>query len=313
MLFPDLVFPKPFVPSGGPTFSYDIQAWGDPLWNLSLQTPFGMPNGGNYPIPIGEAGYMVITSWPGGIAGAFLVDGTNGQFNSVDPPLGLVNMLHIAYGRNPGSTGGVGYYDPTVATMQFIAEGDSMTAGSDATVQMIWTDQTFRLLSIPWKYFNVAVGGTTVAQMIVRAPTTTYPLFNPAQLRNVLVFWGGTNDNFFGADAATIISRLTTYFANAYAAATLAGVDLEIVAIPMAPRKEGAWSQATANTVNAWFFANAGIAFDRLANILSNSQIANPNPADGVYDFAPGSDDFTHMLDYGQGLVASIVAPQILA
>jgi lysophospholipase L1-like esterase len=58
---------------------------------------------------------------------------------------------------------------------------------------------------------NLSVGGQTLTNMQSDAATQIDVLYNPAKTLN-LIWWGGTNDLYFGASAATTITRAQTYY-----------------------------------------------------------------------------------------------------
>lgn len=94
-------------------------------------------------------------------------------------------------------------------------DGDSITTGFGLAIP---PDKPYpvQLIELFGKgsLINKAVGGQTLAQMEVDAATDIDALLGFANGANlVLSWWGGTNDNYTGASAATIISRLDIYYA----------------------------------------------------------------------------------------------------
>jgi len=86
---------------------------------------------------------------------------------------------------------------------QVIWDGDSLTFGSTNS----YPNQVVTTLS----GLKVAVSGRTIAQMITDAPTKVDIHYRPYIPRNVVSFWGGTNDLGQGDSATTTFNRLLSY------------------------------------------------------------------------------------------------------
>lgn len=163
---------------------------------------------------------------------------------------------------------------------------------------------------------NFAVGGQTLAQMQADAATEIDVLLNQAGgAPLVLSWWGGTNDNFGGASAATIISRLDTY----YAARKAAGWrQIEIGMLPRSQSGTPAGFETNRQTVRADRLSKYTIATAE-ANIWKN--------ADGNFYIDLGADttigqagqttnttyylDLTHLMTAGYAIVADYVKKAI--
>ena len=95
-----------------------------------------------------------------------------------------------------------------------------MTTGFGLTIppDVTYPDQTVALLGSNWRAVNFGVGGQTLANMESDAATQIDRLYYPGGNRTKLVWWGGTNDLYFGASASTTLSRSSTYYGNRKAA-----------------------------------------------------------------------------------------------
>lgn len=82
-----------------------------------------------------------------------------------------------------------------------------MTIPPDVT----YPNQVAALMGDRFTSINDGVGGQTLVQMQSDAATQIDAIFYNPQ-RSLLMWWGGTNDLFGGATAATVLSRSQTYY-----------------------------------------------------------------------------------------------------
>lgn len=143
-----------------------------------------------------------------------------------------------------------------------------------------------------------AIGGQTLADMQstatdVDAHYTDHRLQNP-----VVVAWGGTNDLFFGASAATTITRLQTY-CNARRA-----IGWKVAVFTILPRSDpgtpGTFGADRA-TVNASIRANWATYADYLVDVAADSRL------DDETDTTYFHTDLVHLSDAGRQVVADLV------
>lgn len=73
-----------------------------------------------------------------------------------------------------------------------------------------YPNQVAALMGDRYTALNYSVGGQTMATMATDAATQIDPLYYPPQ-RQVVIAWGGTNDLYFGASAATTYARIVAY------------------------------------------------------------------------------------------------------
>lgn len=132
----------------------------------------------------------------------------------------------------------------TVALVNIVADGDSITAGFGLTTP--WTS----LLSLnkPFIITNIGVSGETLATMVANASANVDPLYiNDAEVTNIVTIWGGTNDFVGGALIATVEGNLQTYGQARQA------VGFKVISIYMVSR---AGVETQKNAYNPWMLAN---------------------------------------------------------
>lgn len=97
--------------------------------------------------------------------------------------------------------------------LNVVCKGDSITLGLGITTP--WTQSLS--LNLRNQVFNKGVTSQTLATMVSNAATEVDPLLR-ANMTNICVIWGGTNDFALGSSAATVESSLSTYIAARVAA-----------------------------------------------------------------------------------------------
>lgn len=173
-----------------------------------------------------------------------------------------------------------------------MAEGDSLSSTGPTPVVSYYAYLT---LEQTWQLANVAIGGTTTAQMLARVTNVT-SLFNGALLKNVALIWGGINDT---GTAAQTWSNLASWSA----ACKAAGFKTIVTTL--------AGGNTWTNSVNAQIAANWVGVFDGLADIASNSNLGGANANQNTTYFLP---DGIHLTDLSQQtIVTPIIQAAILA
>lgn len=204
-------------------------------------------------------------------AGKVAVSGMGASSNLV------VGLTASSAGSIPGTISAAGAASITVTLTVsaglagvngIITHGDSLTAHQIPSA-VCWPVQLQRQTTKPVR--NPAKSGYRVDQLITLYSSDVAPLYNSATF-NTLVFLGGTNDLIQGADAATIQSRLTTYWQNA----KTTGFKLVACTIP-ALGNVAAGIETIRQNVNTWIRANALTYADKLADLAANSKLSNPN------------------------------------
>lgn len=156
----------------------------------------------------------------------------------------------------------------TLQLPQVIFEGDSMT---NATT---YPTRTMTLLggSSRWHGIDSGVGSQTVAQMSSEAAAQIDTLYSSTAPENMVVLLGGTNDLYFGADAATTYNRIVSYAQGRRAAG------FRVVVSTILPRSNAGTPgsfEADRQSVNANLRANWTSFADALADVASSSLIGD--------------------------------------
>lgn len=201
---------------------------------------------------------------------------TSAQFTTDAPP---VTDLIVGDGdsltRGQGSTGGTNGYLVQMAVLL----GDGL-AGSDG-----------------WTVTNKGVDGQTLLDMAADAATDIDTLYDPDRDHNILCAWGGANDHYAGASAATIYSRLVSYCQ----ARQAAGWKVVVLTMPSSSDYD-----AKRSAVNDSIRANWRSFADALADQAADSRIG----PDGSYG-NPYYNGDPHLNDDGYGITAHYVAAAI--
>lgn len=191
--------------------------------------------------------------------------------------------------------------------LNLVFDGDSLTTGTSsiggALSYPLQTETGLDPRTVS-SYFGV--GGQTIAAMESDAATQIDPLIS-ATKQNVLCAWGGTNDLYYGATAATTQTRIQTYCANRRAAGW------KVIVLTILPRSD-AGTPANFETdrlaVNTWLRANYATFADGLADVAADTRIGDSgDEASTVYY----SGDLVHLSGVGYRVVARIVQATLAA
>jgi hypothetical protein len=125
--------------------------------------------------------------------------------------------------------------------LNVVCQGDSITAG-----YLVTTPWTLSLsLNLRSQVYNAGLISETLATMVSNAATVVDSKFR-ANMKNICVIWGGTNDFVVnGSSVATVEGLLSTYIAGRQAAG------FKVVSVPMLDRANGAYSSSQA-PYNSW-------------------------------------------------------------
>lgn len=196
-----------------------------------------------------------------------------------------------------------GYLAPTY---QIFFAGDSLSAERDST-----TAYDDRLLSWPYQLIssmglkdaratNVAVSGRTIAQAEGWDTGFVDAEYNAAYSKHVLTVCLGTNDIYFGANAATAYSSLKSYCDNRR---TAGWTNILVCTIP--PRQNfDVGQEVIRQAFNTLILANGDSAFDAVADVASQ----NWQPS-GVGDWTTNYQDGVHPNAAGRTLFVNAVQP----
>jgi len=150
---------------------------------------------------------------------------------------------------------------------RIICDGDSITeAASETLAQRYPTIAAGLINGGRCDYVNSGVSGQTVAQMNLAFAADIAPLRDTRRLFDVAILAGGTNDLGSGTDAATLISRATTWLGYAQAAG------YKPVLMTLLVRNMGGGSSQTIfdghrATYNAWACDRPGVLCFDAGNI----------------------------------------------
>lgn len=192
------------------------------------------------------------------------------------------------------------------ATHLVVPDGDSLTEGISLPPAQSYPNQLAALYGGTADALNYGVGGQTLVNMQADAAYEIDVHLAADYATKTLVVWGGTNDIFLGASAATTITRLQTYLA----ARRTAGWT-RIVVLTILPRSgvgTPGTQEADRQTVNTWIRANAAAEGYVVADVGADSRIGD---AGDETDLTYYSTDTTHLIAAGYAVVAGTVKAAI--
>lgn len=184
-----------------------------------------------------------------------------------------------------------------------IFDGDSRTSGFTTATYAPACMADASLSSKNYGYLAVGVSGQKVSDMNSDFSTEIAPQFRSQLSRNICVAWGGVNDAVASADAATIYSRLQTYWAAARAAGYKVIACTEIDAQSAALNAVN-WHSTLYPALNTLIKSDASL-YDALADLGADSRLQDATNT--TYFNA----DKLHPVTAGYNVVAGIVASAI--
>lgn len=248
-------------------------------------------------------------------------DGTlaaGGTANGGSIHIGKSNTISIYYG---GKIQRVGIWNRTLSAAEMqtiidsiwsgsldytvVCEGDSMTAGVGATAGNDYPAQLDALLGAGYNVTNVGFSGHTLNNMTSDAATTD-SLRVAVYRRNIICAWGGTNDIYFGQDAASTYAEYVTY-CNARRAN-----GWKVVAFTMLPRSSGGTPgdfETSRQTFNTSVRADWTTFADALADVAANTTIGDAGDETNTTYYG----DLLHLTDAGYAIVANAVKTAVLS
>jgi len=194
---------------------------------------------------------------------------------------------------------------------EIVADGDSLTFGyALANPADSYPSQLDALLPAAWTVFNTGISGQTCADMQAARSDVDSKLGLIAGSQ-VNICWGGTNDIYGHADAATVQARIQAYCN----ASRTAG--WRVIVLTLLPRNlvagapiTGAEHAAIRTAANTWLRANWASFANAIVDVGGDSRIGIEGcQNDLTYYQADG----THLTAAGYAVVASLVAVQLAA
>ncbi len=190
---------------------------------------------------------------------------------------------------------------------RIIFDGDSLTYGFRATKGDDYPSVVMRGTPSSFHWHNFAVSGQTLAQMQGDAaeqldrPYAGFP-------HKTLIAWGGVNDIYHGANAATVYERLLTYARARKAAGWRVYV---LTVLPFGPGSlVPAAAEAERTTINDMIRANWRQFSDGLIDIASDNRIGAAGDETSPIYYNP---DHLHLSDAGYAVVAEDVKRALAA
>lgn len=185
------------------------------------------------------------------------------------------------------------------ASSRFIVcDGDSLTRGQGSTSGTGYPTMMQSSLGDTALVVNLGVDSQTLANMISDGVAQIdTPYASALTRKNICVAWGGTNDLYFGASAATTITRFSDYCS----ARKTAG--LKVIACTIIDRTPagGSWTAADALTVNTSIRANYETYADVLCDLAADSRLSD------CTNLTYFQADQVHLTDAGYAVVAELV------
>lgn len=190
---------------------------------------------------------------------------------------------------------------PTTAVAGRVATGGRVFFdGNSMTASQTYPSQSQTLLGPAWTYSNVAVSGQTTIDMLSRAAVQVdqYRVYGA---RQIVSCWEGTNDLFFGANAADAYARLVQYCSERRA------LGFKVMILTILPRAVADPFEANRLIVNANIRANWSSFADAMCDLTTDPNIGYPGACLDTTYYTDG----THMNNAGSGIVAGMAVPII--
>lgn len=233
------------------------------------------------------------------------VDGTLVVWHRDAAPAGPGSAFVVGYGAFTDAAGL--HLDSVTAdrtwTSSVICDGDSMTYGLGVAVGSTYPQQLEGLLGADWAVGDSGANSDTVADMSGDAATEVDAFYDASAYGadNWCVLFGGTNDLYFGASAATTESRIQTYCEDRQA------VGFKVVVCTVLPRSDAgtpAGFEADRQAVNTWLRANYESFADALADLAADTRIGDAGDEEDTTYYQA---DLVHPNATGAGVIAQIV------
>lgn len=183
-----------------------------------------------------------------------------------------------------------------------VTEGDSLTAGYGVASSGNYPAQLAALMPT-WTVANVGQNSAALTGMTTRATSQVDSLHSAG---GYIVLWGGTNDMYAGASAATAYSRYVAYCQARQA------VGWNVVAVTVLPRSHAglpADFESSRQTFNANIRSNWPTFADALADVASDTRIGDLGAEENTAYYLS---DLVHLNSTGYSIVANIVHVSIL-
>lgn len=187
-----------------------------------------------------------------------------------------------------------------------VCDGDSITQGTGTAAGLAFPQLLQTSLGRTWSVFNFGVSGQEMSTMTTNATSNVDPLAVSGRSRKICIGFGGTNDLYFGASAATVISRIKAYGA----ARKAAGYQFIMPTIlPRTPGSSGGGAgtfETDRQTVNTEIrqAGNLGVYWDAVADVAADSRIGDSGDQN---DLTYYQSDTTHPNAAGQQVIAEIM------
>lgn len=191
-------------------------------------------------------------------------------------------------------------YGLTLPTIDrsLILDGDSLTIGAITTAGSGWPEVLSNALTSTYT-LRFAAAGRKLTEMVTDGAANIDPRFSTMVAKNVLVIWGGKNDNTSGVAAATTYANLVTYCQARKAAALAAGVTLRIVVVKETP------SGSDANVETRRLAYNSAIDGNALADWHATYYLAALHDPGSQNNATNYNADLLHFTDTGAALFAA--------
>lgn len=184
------------------------------------------------------------------------------------------------------------------AVRNMLNEGDSLTQGAGVALANLFPHKVLAGKSpVAWGYNNVAVGGSTVAQMAARA-TSADEFSDRLADENWITVWCGTNDIVNGATAEQVVAGLVSYCQ----ARRQAG--FKVLVFTILPRTAISGAKETERQELNTIIRATWVTFaDGLADVAADATLGAENANLNTTYYSDG----THLTAAGHTIVAAIV------